>query len=87
MKTIIFDEGSANWTSKPELNIEYLKAKRSYIFTLFNYRGYMYLNQIYENFGISWNPKLISSLYLATSGPLIIEFESAKDGKILIHVS
>lgn len=87
MKTIIFDESAAEWTSRPDWNAEYLKAKRAYLTDLFNYRGYIYLNRIYEEFGIGWNPGMVNSLYLAKSGPLVIEFEPAEDGKILIHIS
>lgn len=87
MKTIVFDENSILWTKKPKLNNEYLKAKRDFICTMFDYRGYMYLNQIYENFGIKWNPGLVNCLYLATSGPLTIKFEPIEDGRILIHIS
>lgn len=36
MKTIIFDEDSVNWTNNPDLNIKYLKAKRAYIFAMFD---------------------------------------------------
>lgn len=87
MKTIVFDENSMNWTDNPDLNIEYLKAKRAHIFTMFDLRGYMYLNQIYENFGINWNTRLVNCLYLATTGPLVIRYEPVEDGRILIHIS
>lgn len=87
MKTIIFDESSANWTERPNWNIGFLKAKRVYLMDLFNRRGYMYLDRIYEEFGIKWNPGMVNSLYLEKSGPLVIEFEPIEDGKILIHIS
>lgn len=87
MKTIIFDEKAADWSRHPDWNAEYLRAKRAYLMDLFNYRGYIYLNQIYEEFGIGWNPGMINSLYLAKSGPIIIEFEPVEDNRILIHIS
>ena len=87
MKNIIFDESSANWTGRPDWNIGFLKAKRVYLMDLFNRRGYMYLDRIYEEFGIGWNPGMVNSLYLEKSGPLVIEFEPIEDGRILIHIS
>lgn len=87
MKTIIFDESSANWTGRSDWSIGFLKAKRVYLTDLFNRRGYMYLDRIYEEFGIRWNPGMVNSLYLAKSGPLVIKFEPIEDGRILIHIS
>lgn len=87
MKTIVFDENSANWSGGPNWNPKFLKAKRVYLRDLFNRRGYMYLDRMYEEFGIRWNPGMVNSLYLAKSGPLVIEFESIEDGRILIHIS
>lgn len=87
MKTIIFDETSASWTKYTDCNSMFLRYQANYIEELFKHRGYMYLNQIYEHFGIGWNPRLVNVCYLLGSGPIKFEFEPVEDGKILIHIS
>lgn len=87
MKIIVFDNNSAHWTKKNDDNLKFLQMIGHHCQDLFNSRGYMYLNQIYELFGIKWNPALVNSLYLVGSGPIVFEFEPAGDENILIRIS
>lgn len=87
MKTIIFDKTSLGWTKDADHNLRFLRLEAAYMEDKFKYRGYMYLNQIYECFGIGWNPSFGNDCYLSGSGPINFEFEPVEDGKILIHIS
>lgn len=57
MKTIEFGKESALWSTKYEYNIAFLKSMEDHINDLIQYRGYIYLNQIYEMLGVRWDPK------------------------------
>lgn len=87
MKTIIFDESSIGWTKNTEYNLVFLRDQEKYIGDRFKHRGYIYLNQICECFGIGWDPKLANTCYLAENGLIKFEFEPTEDDKILIHIS
>lgn len=87
MKTIIFDETCPAWTMDTDYNLVFLRYQADYIEELFKHRGYMYLNQIHEYFGIGWNPSLVNVCYLLGSGPIEFKFEPVEDYKILIHIS
>lgn len=38
-------------------NAHYLESTKDFIMDVYRCRGYIYLNQIYENLGVSWNPE------------------------------
>jgi hypothetical protein len=84
MKTIVFDERCANWTENIEHDLMFLSMQADYIKEIFVHRGYMYLNQIYEYFGVQWKPNLVNSCYLLKSGPIEFEFEPISDVAILV---
>ena len=87
MKTIIFDDDSVGWTSDVDLNLEFLKLQAEYINDTLKYRGYVYLNQIYEQFGAKWNPELVNSCYTFGRKGIMFGFEPVEDGRILIYIS
>lgn len=87
MKTIVFDDKSMAWTRDVDRNLMYLHCQAAHLEELFNCRGYMYLNQIYENIGVKWNPGMVNGCYLRTSGPLTFEFEQVSDVAILVKIS
>lgn len=49
-------------------------------------RGYLYMNQIYEHFGIKWNPEDLNELFFADNGPIYFEFEHVGGNNILIRI-
>lgn len=87
MKTIIFDETCPAWRLDADYNLLYLRLQAVDIEDLFNLRGYVYLNQIYECFGIGWNPSLVNVCYLLGSRAIEFKFEPVENGRILIHIS
>lgn len=55
--TFMFDEKCTGWTNSREFNIETLRVTERYLNEIIRYKGYIYLNEIYERFGAKWNPK------------------------------
>ena len=89
MRTIVFDENPAGWTSDVDLDLAFLRYQADNINEMLKYRGYIYLNQIHEYFGVEWNPELVNTCYIFGSEKVDIkfEFEPLEDGRILIHIS
>lgn len=53
---IIFDKSSSSWEKDFEFNKLFTKSRVSYIMGRYRVYGYIYLNKIYELFGLKWNP-------------------------------
>lgn len=52
-----FDSSSYKWEKEYyEYNLIKAKYVTNMIMDLFRIRGYLYLNQVYEHFGLDWNP-------------------------------
>jgi hypothetical protein len=86
MKTIMFDKNAAHWNKNADHNLWFAKTQGLYLKDLFEARGYMYLNQICEHFGVEWNPDNYNLLYSANDGPIGFEFEPADENNVLIHI-
>lgn len=86
MRTIIFDKNAVHWTENADFNLSFVKMRGDYLKGLFIARGYIYLNQIYERFGVGWNPENINDLYLIDDGPIEFKFKSTDENGILIYV-
>lgn len=84
MKTILFNDTCAAWTSIPDLNIKFLHLQRDYLNDLLTVRGYVYLNEIYQTLGVTWNPKNENVCYMSDDGPIEMEFESLGEGNYLV---
>lgn len=54
---IYFDKKSIHWFDNSMLNKSYLHYNMNYVKDILKYRGYIYLNQIYEMLGLKWNPE------------------------------
>ncbi len=87
MKTIIFDERNYAWVDHDARNLLFVQCRAHYIEDLFKVRGYIYLNQICEIFGIGWDPSDENVCYTILDNMPKFEFEHVEDKKILIHIS
>lgn len=56
MTKIIFDSNCAGWRKDSEINMCFLVYQSDYIQELLSHRDYIYLNNLYEIFGVKWNP-------------------------------
>ena len=57
-------ETSAYATGKEETDLMYLKIQNSNFQAVFRLRGYIYINCIYEQLGINWDPKQLNMCYI-----------------------
>ena len=56
MRRIIFDDKAVGWGLEDALNRLYIKDRIAHLENMCCWRGYLYLNEVYETLGISWNP-------------------------------
>lgn len=52
---VVFDKNAATWSKEKSWNTYYLTNTQNYIKDQLRYRGYIYLNQIYEHLGLHWD--------------------------------
>lgn len=52
-----FDEASDQWTKDASYNLSYILGKQAYFNNLLQVRGYVFLNEVYEELGIPWTPE------------------------------
>ena len=77
IKELIFDETNPNWVDDPFYVECWMKHEQNYLNTLLNQRGYIYLNEIYENLAFNWDPEDDNLLFT----------KDTTDGIILTHLS
>lgn len=53
---IAFDKQSYYWEKDFEYNLVFVKSKYMYLTDLYRAMRYIYLNRIYEELGLAWNP-------------------------------
>lgn len=89
MKTIIFDETSPAFITDENyetMNYEFLETQANYLKDKCGYRGYLYLNTVYEAFGVAWNPAEENVCYLEIEGGINFEIAPREDGTYLVHI-
>ena len=86
---IIFNELSTNWENNIEWDLLYVKTQSHYMLDFYMIKGYLYLNTIYENLGLAWNPEEDNVCWIyKRDGELKIEFSyDAKARNIIICIS
>lgn len=57
LATIMFERGNPYWAANNDANIGFFRDTERYINATIRFRGYIYLNQIYELLGLKWNPE------------------------------
>lgn len=86
MKTIIFDSKSFNWSDNYEMNKCIIEGTVRLLYDLFNIRGYMYLNGIYERFGVAWDPHEVNECFIKGSNDFTLSWERMKDNVFKINI-
>ena len=87
VKTIKFDEQNYLWSDNYEYNKAVIENKIEYIKTCFKIRGYVYLNTIYESFGVGWDPNWSNDCSLYGINDLVISYEHLNDADFEINIS
>ena len=86
MKTIIFDSKSFNWSDNYETNKCIIEGTVQLLYDLFDVRGYMYLNDIYERFGVAWDPHEANECFIKGSNSFALSCERMKDNVFKINI-
>ncbi len=86
-ESIVFDNRCAGWTNKADLNEMFLTLQEEYIKSMLKHNGFRYLNQIYEVYGIPWNPRIReNTCYLEEDGELIFHYDLFPSGIVVITI-
>ena len=56
-RKIIFDHTNCHWVDDRDYNHLFIRVRGKHINAILKVRGYIYLNDIYEDFGVKWNPE------------------------------
>ena len=86
MNTIKFDRKSSSWTHNIESNKFFLHYNIMYLKDLLMARGYLYLNTIYEVFGVEWNPDDENVCYRAENRNFNIIWDELGGNSFLIRI-
>lgn len=80
----IFDKSSPMYDTADKdgnKNKYFLQIKQEYVNDILRVRGYIYLNQIYEQLGLCWDPTRTNECILYEKGKSIsFNFVAIKDG-------
>ena len=86
MKTIIFDNGSFKWEDDYETNRCTIRSTTRLLYRSFDVRGYIYLNDIYEHFGIAWDPHEHNECFIKGSNNFGLSWEHLEDNAFKINI-
>ena len=56
LTTINFNNECMNWTTNSIVNRVFIGQQINYMYDRIRFKGYMYLNEIYDLFGARWDP-------------------------------
>lgn len=87
MKTIIFDEKSSAYRKGSPTNLWFLDMQTDYLKDKCFCRGYLYLNEVYEALGITWDPDEKNVCYREGEGGINFKIESSGNDIYLVHIS
>ena len=86
MKTIIFDNESFKWEDDCGMNLYTIKSTTQLLHRSFDVRGYIYLNDIYEHFGIKWDPHEHNECFIKGSNNFKLSWECLEDNAFKINI-
>ena len=86
VKTFIFDEASPYWSHSYENNRSFIEMQTRWIYDLINVQGYMYLNRIYENFGVRWNTDESNDCIRYNTNNFILSWADLGDNRFEIRI-
>jgi hypothetical protein len=90
MKPIIvrFNKENPYWEKDPEYLKLFIRYRLNYLNGSLQVHGYIYLNQIYENLGLVWNPEQVNRLILRDEYEGIdFSIEEATETRMVVEIS
>ena len=87
-KIIVFDETCPDWGGSIKVCRAVAGYKVVHLLDLLEARGYLYLNQIYEEFGVLWDPAIENTMWEWDAlNPIRYEIETDESSnKIYIYI-
>ena len=64
----IFDTGNPSWVWSKEWNCIFIEKTMDRLGVTLRSKGYVYLNEIYEAFGVKWDPQRDNLIYIRIKG-------------------
>ena len=84
METIKFDRSCLAHVENCGRNKAFLDVRKQYLVEKLLYRGYIYLNEIYESFGAGWDPTRENICWHGK--PLFVKTEQTGENEFTITV-
>lgn len=85
---IIFNKNTSSYAEGDNnTDYMYIQCVGTHLVELFKVRGYVYLNQIYEFFGIKWNPNDENQCWTKEEGYLFYNVRNIDEGFEIIFES
>lgn len=86
-KTIKFDDQNYLWMNDYMFNKSVIDSRITYIYNTLHFRGYVYLNTIYETFGAEWDPhNNTNDCLMAGPNELVISCKHLNDADFVINI-
>ena len=57
IKPIKFGPRSFYWTDDVDHNKSFIDSNKKYLEAIYDTKGYIYLSEIYDSFGVAWDPE------------------------------
>lgn len=85
MNEIRFDSNCLAWTRDLKNNEFFIYRQIDYFLEKLRYKGYLYLNDIYETFGAVWNPEN-ENVCFRNADDFLVAIEKTSDGGYIIKL-
>lgn len=85
MKTIIFDQKSLCCSKDDERSRTFIELQKGYLKEKLRFRGYIYLNEVYESLGVEWNPDDENVCY-RKGDDFVMEIQPTGNGTCRINI-
>lgn len=87
MKTIIYNNKCKSWTGDRDFDQMIINGQIDYLQDYCRFRGFIYLDRIYETFGVEWDPDDKNICYRQDKGGIEFKVESIDNGNFKIYIS
>lgn len=85
MTEIRFDSNCLAWVRDLKNNEFFIDRQIEYFTEKLRYKGYLYLNEVYEAFGAAWNPEN-ENVCFRNADEFLVAIEKISDGGYIIKL-
>ena len=84
MHRITFNQNTSAYAASDRTeNLMFIKHWVHFLNEVFKTRGYIYVNRIYESFGVKWDPRWENQCYIYEGQPIDFEVCDVDDGFVI----